>query len=314
MEVSNPAWRAPLHKGDRIRISGTYENKDHGWYDVMTHEGFYIDEAQPPAGRCAPELIDKPTRGRKIKRRHVVKKRQEAPGAPRRASTAGRAHGNHRHIHIKKASSSGKAPPRRAHAGRSGAAAQTASSASPPAASHPPQARGQCGPDRGRAQPALRAPPRPLLRRELGGQPCDRPETDRGTGIETSNAVTIANFLYAPGDHTLAGQQGAPARVKQGHRLTFVNADQEAGIRHTVTTCQWPCNGRYVGNYPLPDGDLGLGHAGLRRDRRRHPPTRWRPRPTQPAGGQVRLLLPHPPVDARRFRSRRLTRQSICDR
>ena len=33
MEVTNPAWSAPIRKGDRIRISGTYENKEHAWYD-----------------------------------------------------------------------------------------------------------------------------------------------------------------------------------------------------------------------------------------------------------------------------------------
>ena len=55
--------------------------------------------------------------------------------------------------------------------------------------------------------------------------------------------------------------------IKRGETLTFYNADQAATIRHTVTTCPWPCNGTYVGNYPLADGALGLGHDGLRPDR-----------------------------------------------
>lgn len=42
--------------------------------------------------------------------------------------------------------------------------------------------------------------------------------------------------------------------IKQGERLTFINDDQAANIRHSVTTCAWPCNGKYVGNYPLADG------------------------------------------------------------
>jgi plastocyanin len=87
----------------------------------------------------------------------------------------------------------------------------------------------------------------------FGGPPCERPERNRGRGIET-NVVNIADFLYLPGDRALSGAQGAPARVKRGSSLTFVNGDQQAGIRHTVTTCRWPCNGRYVANYPLPDG------------------------------------------------------------
>jgi hypothetical protein len=41
-----------------------------------------------------------------------------------------------------------------------------------------------------------------------------------------------------------------------------VNADQEAGIRHTATTCQWPCNGQYVANYPFPDGAWDSGVMG----------------------------------------------------
>jgi plastocyanin len=47
---------------------------------------------------------------------------------------------------------------------------------------------------------------------------------------------------------------GAPPKVPKGTPMRFVNADQAANIRHSVTTCRWPCNGPYVGNYPLPDG------------------------------------------------------------
>ena len=54
MEVTHPGFRAPIRKGDRIRISATYENKDHAWYDVMAHVGIYVDEKQPPKGRCKP--------------------------------------------------------------------------------------------------------------------------------------------------------------------------------------------------------------------------------------------------------------------
>jgi hypothetical protein len=57
MQVTDPRWRAPIHKGDRIRISGTYENKDHAWYDVMTHDGIYIDTQQAPGKGCAPRIL-----------------------------------------------------------------------------------------------------------------------------------------------------------------------------------------------------------------------------------------------------------------
>ncbi len=56
-EVTHPAWRAPLRKGDRLRISGNYENKDHAWYTAMTHAGFYFDYEQPPKGRCKPYIV-----------------------------------------------------------------------------------------------------------------------------------------------------------------------------------------------------------------------------------------------------------------
>ena len=225
MEVTHPAWRAPLHKGDRIRITGVYENKDHGWYDVMTHEGIYVDEAQPPQGRCKPKLIGAAGRkARKLARRKAIRDK------------------------------------RRARAGRRGK-----------------RRRGERRPNKHRWNKARRlaaivtegVPNRPwghhadlFCGELLGAQPCDKPEPDRGPGMETST-VHIANFLYVPGDRSLSGQQGAPPRVKKGSSLTFVNDDQPAGIRHSVTTCEWPCNGRYVGNYPLPNGlwdSNTLGH------------------------------------------------------
>ena len=33
-------------------------------------------------------------------------------------------------------------------------------------------------------------------------------------------------------------------------------------MRHTVTSCQWPCNGPYVANYPQPDGVFDSGKLG----------------------------------------------------
>ena len=185
MEVTNPAFRAPIHKGDRIRISGSYENRKHAWYSVMTHQGFYIDQAQPPKGRCKPYLVGKAAKQR-----------------PRVNPTAGvknRAWGHH-------------------------PTDQT------------------CG-------------------KRFGAPPCERPLQDTGPGVAT-NQVTIANFQYQPGDRTLSGQLGAPARIKQGTSLTFLNVDQALNIRHSVTTCRWPCNGPYVANYPLPDGIWDSGTLG----------------------------------------------------
>jgi hypothetical protein len=185
MEVTNPAFRAPIHKGDRIRISGIYENKKHAWYRVMTHQGLYIDESQPPKGRCKPYLVGKAgRRGSKVDPTAGVKNRNW---------------GHHPTDKI-------------------------------------------CG-------------------KRFGAPPCERPLADRGPGMRTNN-VTITNFQYHPGDRALGGKEGAPVQVPQGTSLTFLNVDQALNIRHTVTTCRWPCNGPYVANYPLADGAWDSGTLG----------------------------------------------------
>lgn len=174
-EVTHPAWRAPVRKGDRIRISGTYENRDHAWYDAMTHLGMYIDKQEPPRGRCKPRIIGK------------AKKKWKDPteGVPNRAW------GKHMDA--------------------------------------------WCG-------------------EQYGKEPCDKPEPKEQPAEVRTNLVKIANFAYLPGDRGAGGVLSTMPVIKRGERLTFVNEDQAANIRHTVTTCRWPCNGTYVGNYPLADG------------------------------------------------------------
>ena len=209
MEVSHPAWRAPLHKGDRIRITGVYENKDHGWYDVMTHEGIYVDEAEPPKGRCKPRLVG--PAGKKLRKQAKKAKKRDAALAKRRAA--------------------GRRGKKRWRKASKLALKVTEGVPNRPWGHHADLFCGEM----------------------LGAEPCDKPEPDRPPGMETS-LVHIANFLYLPGDRSLSGQEGAPPRIKKGTSMTFVNEDQPAGIRHTVTTCKWPCNGRYMGNHPFPDG------------------------------------------------------------
>jgi plastocyanin len=181
----------------------------------MTHEGLYIDEAQPPKGRCKPYLVggvqERRMKTKRVRHRHY------------RIDRAGKLRS---FIHVHR---------RRVRVGVD------------PTAGVPNRPWGHhddliCGP-------------------ELGARPCDRPETARPPG-RTANTVTIANFFYVPGDMSFPGADGAPVRVKRGTPLTFVNADQPLGIRHTVTTCRWPCNGGYVANYPFPDGRWDSGTLG----------------------------------------------------
>ncbi len=199
MTIPRAAWRAPVRKGDRLRISSTYENRDHAWYAVMAHTGVYIDDKQPPRPGCKPYLVG----------RHAAKMKRKRK--------------------------------------------------------KPDLTKGVLNRD-------WRGPPEAVCgRHQAGGSahhggvhdggPCERDEPDRGTGVETS-FVAIQNFLYTPGDRGLGGAMGAPARVRQGNTITFVNLDQQAGIRHTVTTCPWPCNGPYVANYPLADGRFDSGMMG----------------------------------------------------
>jgi plastocyanin len=193
MTIPRGGWRAPVRKGDRLRISGAYENRDHAWYAVMSHAGVYVDVEQPPRGRCKPYLVGR--EGRKAFHRKAPDLtkgvlNRDWRGAPDAVCGSGAGHSAHH-----------------------------------------------------------------------DGGPCERPEPDTGPGLDTS-VVTIENFAYTPGGRGLSGALGAPARVKRGQSLTFVNADQGADIRHTVTTCPWPCNGPYVSNYPTADGRWDSGTLG----------------------------------------------------
>jgi hypothetical protein len=199
-EVTRPSWRAPIHVGDRIQITGIYKNKKHAWYTAMTHNGAYIDEAQPPKGRCKPYLVGKDRKKRvrrKVKGRagrvRVVRRRIDpTEGVPNRDW-------GHEHDTF-------------------------------------------CG-------------------TKFGFDPCEPPFEALPDGPPASR-VTIANFQYYPGGRSAPGDQALPPTVKQGSSLTFLNADQQANIRHSVTTCKYPCNGRYVSNYPWADGRWDSGTLG----------------------------------------------------
>ena len=222
MEVTDPRWRAPIHKGDRIRISGTYENKKHAWYEVMTHEGTYIDPKQPPGPGCAPHILGE--------------SRHPPPG-----------------VNLDKVTG----PPSFHFSGDS----------APPTGRALPRDGGTwIDPVEGVVNRNWAEEHDRFCGTEWGGDPCERPLPKRQEGGGMSSPqVQIADFLYWPGDRTLSGANGAPVQVKHGTSLTFVNEDAALGIRHTVTTCPWPCNGPYVANYPLADGvwDSGILSLGL---------------------------------------------------
>lgn len=199
-EVTRPSWRAPIRKGDRIRITGIYENRKHAWYTAMTHQGMYIDEQQRPRGRCKPYLVGK---DRKKRKRKVIRRKGRKRVVRRRINpVAGVPNRDWGHMHDS-----------------------------------------FCGV-------------------KFGFDPCERPfDSPPEPGPEASEVV-IANFRYLPGGRGVPGDMSRPPTVKQGNSLTFVNLDQQANIRHSVTTCKYPCNGRYVSNYPWADGRWDSGTLG----------------------------------------------------
>jgi plastocyanin len=103
-------------------------------------------------------------------------------------------------------------------------------------------------------------PPLPLCGQGLGPA-CDLPASQPAQGVAAASVI-IAGFAYLPGDGQVGGPLGAPVRVAQGQSLQFVNADWAALVRHSVTSCPWPCNGPYKANYPLPDGTFDSGNMG----------------------------------------------------
>lgn len=82
-----------------------------------------------------------------------------------------------------------------------------------------------------------------------------------GSGVDT-DTILISGFQYAPGQFGLPGAAGSPARVKAGSTVRIVNLDAAANVRHTLTTCPWPCTGVYVSNYPFQDGVVDTGKLG----------------------------------------------------
>jgi plastocyanin len=85
----------------------------------------------------------------------------------------------------------------------------------------------------------------------------------RPDGAAVAGGVGIANFLYRPGDLSLAGDAGNPPVAEPGQALTFGNFDAAAGILHTVTACRAPCTGVTGVSYPLADADVQFDSGQL---------------------------------------------------
>ena len=267
MEVTHPAWRAPIRKGDRIRITGIYENKDHAWYDVMTHLGIYIDEAAAAEGPAASRTSSAASRSRRRRRSRSASAR--STGSTCAASSCARP------SHRKRKVTTG--------VDRT-AACRTA--------------RGATTPTRSAAR--------------LGGQPCDGP-----------SAAAAGPRDERGDDRQLPLPAGRPEPVRRGRRAAADQAGHVADVRQR----------RPGGEHPPLGHDLPVAVQRPVRGATTRSPTASGTRarsattpidggspnpvaqtPTDLDGRQVRVLLPHPPVDARRVRGRRRSGGQVVSR
>jgi plastocyanin len=91
---------------------------------------------------------------------------------------------------------------------------------------------------------------------------CDHPEAAPKPGPAT-DTVHIAGFDYLPGNGGTSGSPVGPPVVNRGQSLTFINEDYANSLmRHTVTSCQSPCDGADMTNYPFFNGSFDSGPLG----------------------------------------------------
>lgn len=90
---------------------------------------------------------------------------------------------------------------------------------------------------------------------------CNRP-VDEVPDRVPARTVHIEGFRYTPGDLDAAPPGDRIPVVTQGETLTWVNHDAKAHIRHTVTSCRWPCNGPMTLNYPQSSGRFDSDKIG----------------------------------------------------
>ena len=142
--------------------------------------------------------------------------------------------------------------------------------------------------------------------RNHGGGPGGFPDPSRilSAPAPRTRTIPVKGFVYGQGDLTSTGRKGRLPVVRPGHALRFVNRDAKRNIFHTITACRAPCNRATGIAYPLANGpvrfdsgNLGFGPRGLTAAANR---ATWKT-PQQSAPGHLHLLLPRPPVHARRL-------------
>lgn len=241
--VTKFGWRAPIHKGDVLRQyapyaifppgdprdpTGLYSSVDglpHASFEAMTYTGIYVDRLAPPAALPADPAA--------MCTLDNFAPRMIGPDT------------------FEAQSYSRNFPPRDAF-GRMPASVQALAD------------RYETGVTAGMINHIWVGQPDPLCGLSTGNPSFDAPCTTRAISIGDyvdTDRVTISAFAYLPGDLNLGTEAMVP-RVKAGTSLTFYNTDAALNIRHSITSCPAPCTGRYVSNYPLPDGRFDSGKIG----------------------------------------------------
>ena len=245
MGATKYGWRAPLHKGDVLRQEAVYaldgdgdmsptgtgspDGRDHNWYEAMTYTGIYMDREYTglatPAGVCSVEALGPRLLGEDtFEQQGRSASWLDATGAVKRELEAGVAEVRtdwNRYLPEQPTAH------QRAIAG---------------------MVNHVWGGD---PEPLCALPGVPALASKPSCGPADI-ATTAGPVVDT---IHVAGFLYAPGDLAtpVNGSVLIPS-VERGTPLNFVNEDVVANVRHTFTSCAWPCVGPYVSNFPLPTG------------------------------------------------------------
>ncbi|HEX9695105.1 MAG TPA: hypothetical protein VGB64_02180 [Actinomycetota bacterium] len=230
-------WRAPLHEGDVLDQRGTYaiepgptstlqnsvsdDNLDHNWYEAMTYSGIYYDAEQSPgtpAGECSlAALAPKLLGSDTFAEQGLSSAWLDGNGAIKSELADG----------VDEIETDWN--------------------------------RFGSGATQGMVNHIWQGDPEPLCAQEnmpaLIGiySACGPADLATQLGPEVTQ-IHVAGFAFLPGDTGIGTGVPVIPSVKQGSTITFVNDDAAMNVRHTFTSCRWPCVGQYVSNFPLPDG------------------------------------------------------------
>jgi hypothetical protein len=252
MGATKYGWRAPIHKGDILEQKATYAvvpgsssspfnllSRDilsHNWYQAMSYTGIYVDRDQSPGPAptaCTMDAFAPTLYGAdRFDTQNFSKSWVPAVGESQAQFDA-----------------------------RVDAVRQAFNLFLPAGANgHQHTVQGMVN-HLWNASEALCAQSGLSLEDKLPS--CGDPDVATTSGPAVTQ-IHVAGFTYVPGDlsNYKSGLPLVIPTVKEGTQLQLVNEDFALNVRHTFTSCQWPCVGTYVSNFPLPSGGQGSFDTG----------------------------------------------------